>query len=176
MPNSARILVLGGARSGKSRFAEQIVERSGLARFYLATAEAADDEMRRRIAGHRARRAADWQTREVPLNLAAALAETAGPDRAVLVDCLTLWLSNMLAAEADIDERVRALAATLQTLPGLIVVVSNEVGMGLVPGTALGRAFRDAQGQLNRTVAAICDTVILVAAGLPLAMKGDLPS
>ncbi len=169
--------MLGGARSGKSRMAEQIVEASSLARFYLATAEAGDEEMRARIAGHRARRDAAWQTLETPLDLATALAETARPDRAILVDCLTLWLSNVLLAnEADVEERAEALVSTLKTLPGLIVVVSNEVGLGLVPDNALGRSFRDAQGRLNQSVAEICETVIFVAAGLPLALKGKLPS
>jgi len=174
--NKGRILVLGGARSGKSRMAEQIVERSGLARFYLATAEAGDEEMRQRIAEHQTRRGADWQTLETPFGLETALAETARPDRAVLVDCLTLWLSNILLAESDVEERAAALVSTLKTLPGLIVVVSNEVGMGLVPDNALGRSFRDAQGRLNQSVGGACDTVIFVAAGLPLALKGKLPS
>ena len=174
--NKGRILVFGGARSGKSRVAEEIVEGSGLSRFYLATAEARDPEMRQRIAGHRARRGADWQTLETPLDLETALAEAARPDRAVLVDCLTLWLSNVLLAEADVAERIAALISTLKTLPGLIVVVSNEVGMGLVPENALGRSFRDAHGRLNQIVAGSCETVIFVAAGLPLALKGNLPS
>jgi adenosylcobinamide kinase/adenosylcobinamide-phosphate guanylyltransferase len=174
--NNGRILVLGGARSGKSRMAEQIVEGSGVARFYLATAEVGDEEMRVRIAEHRARRGTGWQTLETPLDLEAALAETARPGRAILVDCLTLWLSNIFLNEGDVGERIAALAVSLRELPGLIVVVSNEVGLGLVPDNALGRSFRDAQGQLNQSVAGICDTVIFVAAGLPLALKGDLPS
>ncbi len=174
--NKGRILVLGGARSGKSCMAEEIIEKSGLACFYLATAEAGDEEMRARIAEHRARRGAQWQTLETPLNLEEALADTARPDRAVLVDCLTLWLSNILLAEADVDERIAALLAILHKLPGLIVLVSNEVGLGLVPDTALGRSFRDAQGRLNQCVAETCETVIFVAAGLPLALKGELPS
>ena len=156
--------------------AERIVEGSGLARFYLATAEAGDAEMRQRIAGHRARRGGDWQTLETPLDLETALAETARPDRAVLVDCLTLWLSNVHHANANVEEYGAALVATLKTLPGLIVVVSNEVGMGLVPDNALGRSFRDAQGRLNQSVAEACETVIFIAAGLPLALKGELPS
>ena len=173
---SGRILVLGGARSGKSRRAEQIVEGSGLGRFYLATAEVLDKEMRVRVAEHRSRRGTGWQTVEAPLDLEKVLAETARPKRAILVDCLTLWLSNIFLAEGDVNERIAALAVTLRELPGLIVVVSNEVGMGLVPDNALGRSFRDAQGQLNQSVAEICDTVIFVAAGLPMALKGELPS
>ncbi len=171
-----RVLVLGGARSGKSCMAEEIIEKSGLARFYLATAEAGDAEMRARIAEHRARRGADWQTLETPLDLESALADTARPDRAVLVDCLTLWLSNILLGNADVEERIAVLVANLRELPGLIVLVSNEVGLGLVPDNALGRSVRDAQGQLNQSVAATCQTVIFVAAGLPLALKGELPS
>ena len=174
--DNRRILVLGGARSGKSTVAEQIVEQSGLARLYLATAEAGDDEMRVRIAEHRARRGTGWQNIETPLDLEKTLAETARPGRAVLVDCLTLWLSNIFLAEGDVGERVSALAVTLRELPGLIVVVSNEVGMGLVPDNALARSFRDAQGRLNQTIAGDCDTVIFVAAGQPLALKGKLPS
>ena len=173
--NKGRILVLGGARSGKSRLAEQIVEGSGLTRFYLATAEAGDDEMRTRIGEHRNRRGAAWRTIETPLGLETALAETARPDRAILVDCLTLWLSNIFLTEGDVGERIAALAVSLRELPGLIVVVSNEVGMGLVPDNALGRSFRDAQGRLNQSVAGSCETVIFVAAGLPLALKGKLP-
>ena len=174
--NKGRILVLGGARSGKSRMAEQIVEASGLARFYLATAEAGDEEMRQRIAEHRARRGADWQTLETPFDLETTLCDTARPDHAVLVDCLTLWLSNILLAKADVEERIAALVSTLKTLPGLITLVSNEVGLGLVPDNALGRSFRDVQGRLNQSVAETCETVIFVAAGLPLVLKGKLPS
>lgn len=174
--NKGRILVLGGARSGKSRVAEQIAEGSGLARFYLATAEAGDNEMRARIGEHRKRRGAAWQTLDTPRDLEKALAETARPDRAILVDCLTLWLSNIFLNEGDVAERIAALTVSLRELPGLIVVVSNEVGMGLVPDNALGRSFRDAQGQLNQSVAEICETVIFTAAGLPLALKGKLPS
>ena len=174
--NKSPILVLGGARSGKSRMAEEIVEGSGLSRFYLATAEPGDAEMHARIAEHRARRGPGWQTLETPLDLETALAETARPERAILVDCLTLWLSNIFLNEGDVAERITALTVSLRELPGLIVVVSNEVGLGLVPDNALGRSFRDAQGQLNQSVAGICDTVIFVAAGLPLALKGELPS
>ena len=174
--NKGRIFVLGGARSGKSCMAEKIIEGSGLAQFYLATAEAGDEEMRARIAEHRARRGAQWQTLETPLDLEAVLADTARPNRAVLVDCLTLWLSNILLGKAEVEERIAALVTTIRKLPGLIVLVSNEVGLGLVPDTALGRSFRDAQGRLNQCVAETCETVIFVAAGLPLALKGELSS
>ncbi|SEQ12087.1 adenosylcobinamide kinase /adenosylcobinamide-phosphate guanylyltransferase [Faunimonas pinastri] len=165
------VLVLGGARSGKSRFAERLVEKSGLSRVYLATATAGDDEMAERIAHHRARRAG-WRTIEEPLALEDTLSREAGEGRAILVDCLTLWLSNLMFAEADVVARTESLCVTLGTVPGLVVLVSNEVGMGLVPDNALGRRFRDAQGRLNQAVAAAATDVAFVAAGLPLTLKG----
>ena len=165
-------LVLGGARSGKSAYAERLVRESGLASHYIATGEAGDGEMAERIAHHRARRGAGWTTREEPLRLVAALREEARPDRAVLVDCLTLWLSNLLFAERDLDAETAALCEALAALPGPVVFVTNEVGMGLVPDTPLGRRFRDAQGRLNQAVAAVVPSVVFVAAGLPLRLKG----
>ena len=165
-------LVLGGARSGKSAFAEGLVSSSGLGLRYLATAEAGDGEMRERIAHHRDRRGPGWTTREEPLALVEALAEEAGESRAVLVDCLTLWLSNLLFAERDLEAETSRLCAFLGDAPGPIVLVSNEVGMGLVPETPLGRRFRDAQGRLNQAVAAVVPSVAFVAAGLPLWLKG----
>ena len=166
------VLVLGGARSGKSRLAEAIVTRSGFERVYLATATAGDAEMEARIAEHRRRRVGPWITVEEPQALEAALTTHAAEGRAVLVDCLTLWLTNLLLAAADIEARTAALAATLRELPGLVVLVSNEVGLSLVPETPLGRRFRDAQGLLNQATAAVCDRVLFVAAGLPIALKG----
>jgi adenosylcobinamide kinase/adenosylcobinamide-phosphate guanylyltransferase len=172
---SARsVLVLGGARSGKSAYAERLVTASGLAPVYIATAEPGDAEMAERIAHHRARRGPTWRTVEEPEALEAALAAEAGPDRAVLVDCLTLWLSNLMLAEADIEQRSAALCRALPELPGRVVLVSNEIGLGLVPETPLGRRFRDAQGRLNQQVAAAVDSVVFVAAGLPLALKGQV--
>ncbi|MCA0433975.1 MAG: bifunctional adenosylcobinamide kinase/adenosylcobinamide-phosphate guanylyltransferase [Proteobacteria bacterium] len=165
-------LVLGGARSGKSRFAE------GLARgecHYLATSQAFDDEMRARIATHRQDRGALWVTHEEPLALTGTLADIDAPGRFVLVDCLTLWLSNVLLAGQDWQAATDDLAAMLPRLQASVVLVSNEVGMGLVPETPLGRAFRDAQGILNQRMAAIANNVFFVAAGLPLALKGRLP-
>jgi adenosylcobinamide kinase/adenosylcobinamide-phosphate guanylyltransferase len=172
---SARsVLVLGGARSGKSAYAERLVTASGLAPVYIATAQAGDAEMAERIAHHRARRGPTWRTVEEPEALEAALAAETGPDRAVLVDCLTLWLSNLMLAEADIEQRSAALCRALPELPGRVVLVSNEIGLGLVPETPLGRRFRDAQGRLNQQVAAAVDSVVFVAAGLPLALKGQV--
>jgi adenosylcobinamide kinase/adenosylcobinamide-phosphate guanylyltransferase len=166
------VLVLGGARSGKSALAERIVTESGLARVYVATAEAGDAEMAERIAHHRARRGDGWRTVEEPERLETVLGAEAGPDRAILVDCLTLWLSNLMHSAADIEHRTQSLRELAPKLPGLVVCVSNEVGLGLVPETPLGRRFRDAQGRLNQAVAAVADRVLFVAAGLPITLKG----
>jgi adenosylcobinamide kinase/adenosylcobinamide-phosphate guanylyltransferase len=164
-------LVLGGARSGKSAYAEKLVAESGLTPVYIATAEARDAEMAERIAEHRAQRDPAWRTVEAPQALEAALGESAGEGRAVLVDCLTLWLSNLMFSGADIEARTHSLCEAARRLPGLTVFVSNEVGLGLVPDTPLGRRFRDAQGRLNQAVAAIADRVVFMAAGLPLVLK-----
>lgn len=169
MPST--LLVLGGARSGKSTFAESCVAASGLARIYVATATAGDAEMAERIARHRARRGASWRVVEEPLDLVEALDRGAGPGHAVLVDCLTLWLSNLMHAGRDVDREGLRLCDWLAAAPGRIVLVSNEVGLGLVPETALGRRFRDAQGRLNQQVAAVAAEVAFVAAGLPLWLK-----
>jgi adenosylcobinamide kinase / adenosylcobinamide-phosphate guanylyltransferase len=164
-------LVLGGARSGKSRYAEQLVETAASCGTYCATAEAGDAEMAGRIAAHRARRGPFWRTVEAPLALTAAIAAEAAPERPVLVDCLTLWLSNLLLAGRQWGEEAQALRGTLREVAGPVVLVSNEVGMGLVPETPLGRRFRDAAGRLNQDVAALADRVVFVAAGLPLVLK-----
>ncbi len=161
--------VLGGARSGKSRFAEALVRRTAPPWLYVATAEARDEEMRERIERHKRERGLEWRTLEIPLDLAPALAGV-GPTP-VLVDCLTLWLSNVLLADRNLDEACEHLVATLSVVPGPLVVVSNEVGLGIVPETPLGRTFRDAQGRLNQRVAAIADRVVFLAAGLPLTLK-----
>lgn len=169
------ILVLGGARSGKSALAERLIMTAGAAPRYLATAEAWDDEMRARIALHRARRDGQgWETYEAPLDLAQALAD----DRQTptLVDCLTLWLTNHLLARHDLDTEVAALLEVLQSRPGLTVLVANEVGLGIVPDNVLARRFRDEAGRLNQRVAQIADTVVFTAAGLPLLLKGSLPA
>ena len=164
-------LVLGGARSGKSRHAERLVEAAASCGTYCATAEAGDGEMAERIAAHRARRGSFWRTVEAPLALPAALAAEAASERPVLVDCLTLWLSNLLLAGKEPGREAEALCRTLREAAGPVVLVSNEVGMGLVPETPLGRRFRDAAGRLNQDVAALADRVVFVAAGLPLVLK-----
>jgi adenosylcobinamide kinase/adenosylcobinamide-phosphate guanylyltransferase len=169
---SGTVLVLGGARSGKSAFGERLVGESGLSPIYVATAEPRDAEMAERIAAHQARRGPAWRIVDEPLELEAALEREAAPDRVILVDCLTLWLSNLMEAEADIAARTDALCETVRGLPGLVVLVSNEIGLGLVPDNSLGRAFRDAQGRLNQQVAAVAEKVVFVAAGLPLVLKG----
>lgn len=166
-------LVLGGARSGKSRFAEQLACESGLARVYLATATAGDDEMCARIAHHRAQRGDGWRTVEEPLALVDALTREAGEGRVVLVDCLTLWLSNLMHAARDVEAETKALAEWLRDARHPVLLVSNEVGLGLVPETPLGRDFRDAQGRLNQAIAAAVPNVAFVAAGLPLWLKRE---
>jgi adenosylcobinamide kinase/adenosylcobinamide-phosphate guanylyltransferase len=170
-PGGSVTLVLGGARSGKSRFAEGLASASGLDRVYVATGQAFDGEMRERIAEHRARRDAAWRTVEAPLDLAAALERETAPGRVVLVDCLTLWLSNVLLADLDVEHEVDELLGSLSRSRGAVVLVSNEVGSGVVPDNALARKFRDHQGRLNQRVAAIASRVTLVAAGLPLDLK-----
>jgi len=166
-------LVLGGARSGKSGYAERLCLDSGLAPVYLATCEARDEEMAARIAAHRARRGADWRTVEVPLDLERALEAEARPEQIVLVDCLTLWLANLMAAGVDVEARSQGLASLVQHLGGPLVLVSNEVGLGIVPDNALARQFRDAAGRLNQRIAAACGRVVFIAAGLPLVLKGE---
>jgi adenosylcobinamide kinase / adenosylcobinamide-phosphate guanylyltransferase len=171
----ATTLVLGGARSGKSTFAERLVTDSGLNRIYLATAAAGDDEMRERIAQHREQRGAGWRTIEEPLDLVNMLASESARDGVVLVDCLTLWLSNLMHADRDPAQEALRLAEWLRGSAGPIVLVSNEVGLGLVPETPLGRRFRDAQGRLNQIIAGAVPDVVFVAAGLPLWLKRSSP-
>lgn len=165
------LLVLGGARSGKSGYAQRLAEASGLAPVFVATAEAWDDEMRARIGLHVAARDARWTTRDAPYDLPAALGDAARPERVVLVDCLTLWLSNLVLRGDDVSAAERALTGLVPRLAGPVVFVSNEVGSGIVPETPLGRCFRDAQGRLNQAMAAACEAVVLVTAGLPQRLK-----
>jgi adenosylcobinamide kinase/adenosylcobinamide-phosphate guanylyltransferase len=162
-------LILGGARSGKSRIAQQAALESGLEVVVCATAQAFDEEMAQRIARHRAERPAIWRTVEEPLELASALAREAAPGRCLLVDCLTLWLSNLIFARRE--DEIDALLALLPALAGHLILVSNEVGWGIVPENELARRFRDEQGRLNQRIAQIADRVTLVAAGLPLTLK-----
>jgi len=170
LPDARLTLVLGGARSGKSLHAEGLVAASPAPWRYIATGQAFDDEMRARIAEHRARRGPGWQTEEAPIDLAAALDAT--PDGCpVLVDCLTLWLSNLMLAGHDCDAAGLRLAESLARPRGPWVVVSNEVGLGIVPENALARRFRDAAGWLNQRAAAAADAVVLMVAGLPLRVK-----
>lgn len=164
------ILITGGARSGKSTRAEARARAFPGKPVYIATAEALDAEMRERIAGHRARRGSDWLERETPLELVAALAETDGAG-ARLVDCLTLWLSNLMHEERDWQKEGAHLADTLGRQKSPVVLVTNEVGLGIVPDNALARRFRDAAGILNQMIARAADEVELVVAGLPMRVK-----
>lgn len=166
------IFILGGARSGKSRLAEQkTLAFAGTEPVYLATAQAFDSEMEERIALHRQRRDDAWRTVDAPHELAEAITREAAPGRAILLDCLTLWLTNRLLADADLDGEGDRLVASLQATRCPMVVVSNEVGLSIVPENALARRFRDEAGRLNQKVAAIADEAWFVAAGLPLRLK-----
>jgi adenosylcobinamide kinase/adenosylcobinamide-phosphate guanylyltransferase len=171
LASPSHVLVLGGQRSGKSRFAESIVGAGGMKRIYIATATAGDDEMARRIATHRARRDEAWTTLEEPLELASAIARSALAGHATLVDCLTLWLSNLMEAGRTIESETDALIAALEQAAGPVVLVSNEVGGGIIPDNALARRFAEAQGLLNQRVAATIDRVVLMTAGIPLLVK-----
>lgn len=175
------LLITGGARSGKSAQAERLAADSGLDVVYIATALAKDAEMRERIRHHRARRPENWRTVEAPIALAAALSEHAAPSRCLVVDCLTLWLTNLIFAdEPQADESAvlvrgrqfetqrNALLTTLPALPGTTILVGNEIGMGIVPMTPLSRFFTDENGRLNQAVAALSSEVCLMVAGCPL--------
>jgi adenosylcobinamide kinase/adenosylcobinamide-phosphate guanylyltransferase len=166
--------VIGGARSGKSTYAERLIFATARPRRYIATAEAWDDEMRARIAQHQQDRGTDWTTVEAPRDLAPALA-AACKDEAVLIDCATLWLTNHVLAEHDIEDETDGLITALAACPAPVVIVTNEVGWGIVPENALARRFRDAQGRLNQRLAAEAALVVTVIAGLPLVLKGQLP-
>ncbi|MEQ1649137.1 MAG: bifunctional adenosylcobinamide kinase/adenosylcobinamide-phosphate guanylyltransferase [Hyphomicrobiaceae bacterium] len=164
-------LVLGGARSGKSTYAENLLRDAPIAPLVIVTAEAHDDEMRARIAKHKSDRDPTWQTREAPIKLPAIITEESQTARPILVDCLTLWLSNLLLIDADLDRATADLIAAVQSSNCPIVLVSNEVGLGIVPDNALARRFRDAQGRLNQRLAQQADHVVFIAAGLPLTLK-----
>ena len=166
------VLVLGGARSGKSAYAQSLAEDSAPERLYLATAEAGDAEMTARIARHQAERGDGWTTVEEPLALAGTLRAVARPGRrAIVVDCLTLWVANLIFAGRDVEAEIARLAAAIGALEGPVIFVSNEVGLSLVPETKLGREFRDWQGRANREVARASDAVVFLVAGLPTLLK-----
>lgn len=170
-PDFHLTLVLGGARSGKSRHAEALCLATGLQPVYVATSQALDAEMEGRIARHRAERDPRWTTIEEPLELAACLQAHARPDRVMLVECLTLWLTNMMVAEKDVAAASAELVEVLPTLPGRIVLVSNEVGQGIVPTNAMARAFVDHAGRLHQRIAAVATAVTFVAAGIARELK-----
>jgi len=167
-------LILGGAASGKSRFAERMVDRTGLPKTYIATAQAFDDEMAGKIRKHISDRGDGWVTIEEPLNAPEAIGQLED-GAATLLDCATLWLSNAMLAEQALGDRSTALLDAVNRATGPLVIVSNEVGQGIVPDTKLGRDFRAAQGRLNQDLAAAADLVVLVVAGLALVLKGALP-
>lgn len=164
-------LVLGGARSGKSVYAESLLTELAPPWGYVATAEAFDDEMRQRINVHQRRRGAGWIAYETPLDLADVLAGAAAA-QPCLVDCLTLWVSNLMHAERDIARETEALTAALSKRAAPCILVSNEVGLGIVPDNALARRFRDEAGRLNQRIATAADRVVFIAAGLPMTLKG----
>lgn len=166
-----KLFVIGGARSGKSRYAQDRAEAIGLLPVFIATAQAFDDEMRERIARHRADRETEWQTVEAPFDLAEAITAHAASDRVLLIDCLTLWVSNLLLAERDISAATDTLICAIAAAHGPLVLVSNEVGWGIVPDNPLGRRFRDEAGFVNQRIAAACNQVQFLVAGLPLRLK-----
>lgn len=167
--------VLGGAASGKSYFAEQLVIATEKPKIYIATAQAFDQEMQKKIAQHQVQRGPNWVTHEAPIDLASTVLGC-DADTIVLIDCLTLWLTNVLLAERDVDADIDQLLNSLASALCPIVVVSNEVGQGIVPDNALSRRFRALQGRLNQRVATQADTVVGVMAGLPFVLKGELPT
>jgi adenosylcobinamide kinase/adenosylcobinamide-phosphate guanylyltransferase len=169
-----RTLVLGGAASGKSAWAEELTKRYEKSMIYLATGQIFDDEMAQKVEIHQARRKSGWTTVEAPLDLGPTLAQLRA-DQVVLIDCATMWLSNHLMAQSDLAAAQAALLRGLETCAAATIIVSNEVGHGVVPDNALARQFREAQGRLNIALAAQADLAVLVTAGLPLALKGHLP-
>lgn len=175
MMRTNSLLVLGGARSGKSRYAQALAEASGKRTILIATAQAHDAEMRARIARHAEERSEGWRLIEEPVALAAALSREAAPARIILIDCATLWLSNLMLLGENIDAAAAELARCVAAAAGPTIIVSNEVGEGIVPPTSLGRSFRDAQGLLNQSLARACDAVVEVRAGMPRLLKPASP-
>ena len=165
------LLVLGGARSGKSRYAQQRAEALPGELVFVATAQAFDDEMSDRIARHRADRDDRWSTIEAPLHLTECIANEAREGRVLLVDCLTLWASNITLADRNIEQEILRLESSITAASGTMIFVSNEVGLGIVPDNALARRFRDAAGSINQAIARVCGSVVFVAAGLPMLLK-----
>jgi adenosylcobinamide kinase/adenosylcobinamide-phosphate guanylyltransferase len=175
--SDGHVLVLGGARSGKTGFAERLAMRNGQRPVYLATAQALDGEMRERVSTHQAQRAGRFKTVEEPLDLSGAILTAAKANDIILVDCLTLWITNLLGDNMDVAQAVEELAATLSELRAArVILVSNEVGLGIVPDNAMARSFRDLAGSAHQRLAEICDDVYFVIAGLPMTLKGDPPS
>ena len=170
-----RTLILGGARSGKSEFAERMVGSFGHPKVFVATAQALDDEMQKRIKEHRERRGTDWRTVEAPMSIASALNDL-NVGEVALLDCLTVWLSNQMLAGGNTHDCVDQLILSLENCSGSVVAVSNEIGQGIVPENPLTRRFRDEHGRLNQRFAEHCNLVVLVTAGLPLVLKGAMPS
>jgi adenosylcobinamide kinase / adenosylcobinamide-phosphate guanylyltransferase len=164
-------LVLGGARSGKSRHAEALGRAHGGDMIYIATGEARDGEMAERIARHRAARGSAWTTIEEPLELAAVLERAARPQRFVLVDCITLWISNVMARGRPVSEEIEGLCRVMAAVSGDVCLVSNEVGLGIVPDNPLARRFRDEAGLAHQRLAAVCQHVVFMVAGLPITVK-----
>lgn len=173
-----RLLVLGGARSGKSRYARQLADCRWKRPLYLATAEVKDEEMAQRVQAHRQARGPRWQCVEEPLDIVGVLNNSTADADGILVDCLTLWLSNVLLQEGEdaYKKRRSALLDAVRNIRRNLILVGNEVGMGIVPEYKLGRTFRDLAGRLHQDLAAVVDTVVLVVAGLPMALKGMLPN
>jgi adenosylcobinamide kinase/adenosylcobinamide-phosphate guanylyltransferase len=165
------MLILGGARSGKSRHAEMLGRAHGGPLIYIATAEAGDAEMAERIKHHRLGRGAEWTTVEEPVELASVLAREARPERFVLVDCVTLWISNLMGLQRSVPEEIDALCQAIADAAGTVCLVSNEVGLGIVPDNAVARQFRDEAGLTHQRLAAVCDEVVLMVAGLPMRLK-----
>lgn len=167
-----KTLVLGGAKSGKSAFAENLCDTFTGQKIYLATGQAGDDEMSTRIKAHQAHRDTSWQTIEAPLDIVTALEAHNNPQTIILLDCLTLWISNLMMAEHDFDTALTELLGQIKTTQANLVIVSNEVGQGIVPDNKLSRLFRDQAGRAHQKIADLCDDVYFVTAGLPQKLKG----
>lgn len=174
--SEGHVLVLGGARSGKTGFAERLAMRAGHTPAYLATAEALDGEMRERVRTHQEQRKGRFATIEEPLELTQTLLRAARDHDVILVDCLTLWITNLLGANRDVAGAVEELALTLSEIEQVkVILVSNEVGLGIVPDNPLARSFRDLAGSAHQRLAEICDDVYFIVAGLPMVLKGEQP-